>query len=87
MKEKEKRIVTLAETIRVCIHNPDFMNEYRRLSKSNVGKSSGITAMIDKATGYDKKQAKDLFDFIRDYIWLPSQMPLIKEEIMKDLED
>ena len=62
---------SLKATINTCLGTPDFMKEYRRLTKARLGTGSGIEIMIDKATGYDEKEAKDLFDFIRDYIWLP----------------
>ena len=67
-------MITFEETVETCLGNPEFMKEYRRLSKSNVGASHGIVALIDKATGYDKKEAFELFEFIRDYIWIPSQL-------------
>ena len=67
-------IVTFEEAVKTCLDNPDFMKEYRRITKARLGTGDGLSMMIDKVTGYDKKEATDLFNFIRDYIWIPSQL-------------
>lgn len=67
-------MVTFEETVETCLDNPDFMREYRRISNARLGTGDGLTIMIDKATGYDKKEAFELFEFIRDYVWIPSQL-------------
>lgn len=73
-------VVTLETAIKTCLDNPEFMKEYRRLSGAHLGKGDGLSIMIDQATGYDKKEANDLFEFIRDYIWIPSQLEAVKCE-------
>lgn len=64
-------MISLEETIKECINNKEFMREYERLNKVNFSITSPIIAAIDNATGYDKKRITDLFDFIKEYIWLP----------------
>ncbi len=76
-------MISLEETIKECIANKEFMREYERLNKVNFSITSPIVAAIDKATGYDKKRIYDLFDFIKEYIWLPLMVKEFLEEKKK----
>jgi hypothetical protein len=73
-------IISLEETIELCLKDKEFIRQYEKLTEglgANFIVFSPMERMINKATGYDEKQTKKLFDFIRDYIWIPSQLPLI----------
>lgn len=65
------QIVTLETTINLCLENKDFMQQYKRLTGAKLGSGSIISNMIDKATGFDKKEYIELFDFIKNYVYLP----------------
>ena len=76
-------MLSLEETIKICLDTQEFMPQYRRLTGANLGYGNPIHKMIDRATGYDEVEAKKLFDFIRDYIWIPSQASAINEKIYR----
>ena len=67
---------TLAMAIRMCLSNQDFMREYRRLSGHSLGRGAPLDRMIDKATGKLDEEAKELFNFIRDYV-----LPVLRESL------
>jgi len=78
---KNEPLCSLEETIMVCLNNPEFMREYKRLSGASLGSGSPITVMIDKSTGYDEVEAKALYEFIRDYIWKPVIAQVVMEQV------
>ena len=65
--------MTFEDYVLECIKNEEFMREYRRISWSRIWLTdSPITTMIDEATWYKDKLYKDLFDFIMEYIYIPT---------------
>jgi len=73
-------IPTLEETIKMCLENQEFMKEYERLLGQKLVAGSPIEKMIDEATGYDKKLTNDFFNFIREYIWMPVVVEMMKNK-------
>jgi len=74
----DKRPPTLRQCIEACLGNRDFMHEYRRLTGHALGLDtrSGLDRMIDAATGHEpstvsEPEARQFFDFVRDYVWAP----------------
>ena len=62
---------SLRDAISECINNPEFVKEYRRLTGHSLERGNPLDFMIDEATGKLDDEANQLFDFIRDYVWLP----------------
>lgn len=67
-------------TFRFCVRevlaNEAIMTEYRRLSgrPNFMLKRHPIEVMVDEACRrqvVDPEEAKEFFDFVRDYVWLP----------------
>ena len=72
MKIKEYIDSSMKKTIQECLSNPDFLREYDRLNKTNFSRpGNAINEAIDKATGFKDHQTKQLYEFIRDYVWRP----------------
>lgn len=63
--------MTFEECVEACLDNEEFMREYNRLNGITFQRG-GLEAAIDKATGKFEDDAKQLFEFIRDYTWLPT---------------
>lgn len=68
----------MAESLKLCIEealkNREFIEQYDRLNNTNIGGRGRepIEQMIDKHTSKQKSDAYQFFDFVRDYVWLPS---------------
>ena len=77
----KNEVPTLEETIRICLETPELVKEYERLVGEKLVPTTPIHIMIDEATGYDKKKAHDFFDFVRDYIWMPTVMEIFREKV------
>ena len=77
---------TLTAAIRLTISNEEFMHHWRRLTGTTIGLDTRtpLDRMIDKATGHEPEvnepEARELYEFIRDYIWAPSLRAYIEEE-------
>lgn len=69
--------MTLEETVLLATSDKEFMRHYKRLTGATLGGGPPIYRMIDKATGKTDAEWYKLFDFIRDYVYLPV---LMKEE-------
>jgi hypothetical protein len=73
-------VITFEQTIQECVNNKQFMDNYRRLYKSDVGlPQSPINKMIDEATDFKQAQWNDLFKFIFRYVWLPVLAQSVQE--------
>lgn len=73
-KEEKQEVewISFETCVMECIKNKEFMEQYRRLTWSRIWlNTSPINTMIDEATGYDKKQYKELFDFVMEFIFIP----------------
>lgn len=61
----ESMAASLKTTIEECLKHPELLEQYRRLHP----RKEYLTAK--KRQQAFEKEAKEFFDFIRDYIWLP----------------
>ena len=52
-----KEYLTFEECVKIVVNDEDFMREYKRLNPYFK---------------VDEKNSKKLFDFIRDYMWIPA---------------
>lgn len=66
-----ERKMNFEDCVNMCLNNREFLQQYDRLSNTCFASSSTFEAQIDKATGKLAKDYKELFDFIRDYVWVP----------------
>lgn len=82
-KNIPKTIPSLEETIEIFINNKDFMKEYRRLTGSALGVGIPINIMVDEASGKFDADAKELFEFIRDYVWRYVSWKIFIDPIME----
>lgn len=74
--------ISFYECVDACLRSSEFMKHYRRLTGHALGVDArqNIERLIDEATGHspppvDEKEARFFFAFVRDYIWLPLQLP------------
>lgn len=72
--------VSFIECVNYCLSNQEFLAEYDRLHSTNFTKLNSLNGQIDIATGHIDAQLRTLFDFIRDYIWLPT-LETVGEEV------
>lgn len=67
--------MTFIECVHTCATNPDFVNNYDRLTgnnfKSITASKSSIDRLIDEATGFEKDQVLKFSDFVLAFVWLP----------------
>lgn len=70
-KLTELKGVTFEEAVKMCVENKEFIVEYKRLTGARLGSGTPWEKLIDQATKYQDKEWFDLFNFIRDYIWMP----------------
>ena len=62
--------MTFKDVVHEVISHPEFLKEYDRLHGTTFSRYS-LDHLIDKATGKFEEDAVELFNFIRDYIWIP----------------
>ncbi len=68
--------MTFSDVVCECASIPDFVKEFNRLTKSNLGRSlkrKPIEVMIDKATGAPIEDDEDMAKFIAfvlRFVWL-----------------
>lgn len=75
--------MTLRECIRQSLAHPGFLPQWDRLRGTSFSKPGSIEQLIDKATGKYEKDAKELFDFIRDRV-LPFALAVLLVELGLD---
>jgi hypothetical protein len=69
--------MTFRDVVMEVWDNPDFMQEYRRLTGELKlpPPRSPIEAMVDQAAGYkpqlDQAELRRFFRFVWKYVWLP----------------
>lgn len=63
--------MTFVDCVNECLKDRAFLAEYDRLHNTRFTNLKGLEALIDEATGKLEQDFAELFDFIRDYIWLP----------------
>lgn len=63
--------MTFQTCVEECLKAPEFIQQYKRLTGASLGSGKPIERMIDESTGLMEKEYFDLFNFIRDYIYLP----------------
>ncbi len=61
--------MTFEDCVRATINHPDFLPEYDRLTGTSFSRGSGITRLIDQATGKLDQDARELVRFIHQHIW------------------
>jgi|GEM_PF-4188553 len=78
----EARPPSFPECVNACLRSSEFMKHYRRLTGHALGLDArqSIERLVDDAVGHspppvDEKEARFFFTFVRDYIWLPLQIP------------
>lgn len=65
-------MLTFEKTVEECLKCPDFVKQYRRLRGARLGLGSPLEKMIDEATGFSKHEWNEFFDFVRDYVFMPT---------------
>lgn len=67
--------VTFEDAVVECFEQPEFMEEYRRLTGSTLGLDgrAPIVRMIDDHTGHDPHEAEwaPFFRFVFSFVWMP----------------
>ena len=70
MPQREiKASVTLEDCVLEAFDSPEFMDGYRRLMKSDFGRSSGLNLQIDIASGHYEAQALAFIVFVKETIF------------------
>lgn len=64
-------MITFIDCVNQCIENKQFMDEYRRMSWSKIGKTTPVEKLIDQATGNDRKEVQEFLEFIDECVWKP----------------
>lgn len=63
--------MSFVECVNLCLQDREFLTEYDRLHDTRFSNLGGLEGLIDEATGRLEKDFAELFDFIRERIWLP----------------
>jgi len=63
--------VTFAQCLKSCIENREFVEQYDRLSNTNLSmKGTALDLMIDEATERGTEEIKGFVDFVFDVVFL-----------------
>lgn len=60
--------MTFEDCVTETLKHPDFLPQYDRLMGTTFSKV-GVGALIDRATGKFEQDARELFEFIHEYVW------------------
>lgn len=59
----------LQEAVFQCYDNKEFVEQYNRLTGSNINKNkTAIESMIDEATGKTTDELKKFIEFVQEYV-------------------
>jgi hypothetical protein len=66
--------MTFYETVLLCAKTPEFVQQFDRLTSSNLSfKGSILDQLIDEATGKQSEEIESFIDFVYSTVWLPLQ--------------
>ena len=63
----------LQEAVFQCYDNKEFVEQYNRLTGSNINKNkTAIESMIDEATGKTTDELRKFIEFVQEYVVTPT---------------
>lgn len=62
--------IPFIECLNRCLHTPELVQQWERLSGKKLVSASPIERAIDEATGYDIELIKEFAEFVYEFIFL-----------------